>query len=288
MLFPGEAFDATSVLNIVQEEGGTSVYGVPTMFLALADHPDFASYDVSSLRTGIMAGAPCPIELMKRVVTDLHMPEVSIAYGMTETSPITFQTLPDDPLERRVSTVGRVMPRTEVRIVDESGETTRLGEKGELCARGYLVMRGYWNDDAKTRDAIDADGWMHTGDLATIDDEGYCQIVGRVKDMVIRGGENIYPREIEEFLFTHPKIANVQVFGVPDKVFGEQLCAWIILHEGESASEDEIKDYCKGKIAHFKVPYYVRFRTDLPMTVTGKPQKFVMRDAMVEELGFKS
>ena len=285
MVFPGEGFDATSALQAVAGERCTGFYGVPTMFVAMLDHADFKRFDVTSLRTGIMAGAPCPIEVMKRVVSDLHMPEVTIAYGMTETSPVSFQSHVDDPLEKRVSTVGRIHPHVEVKVIDETGQTVPVGVSGELCTRGYSVMKGYWDDADKTAEAIDADGWMHTGDLATIDGDGYCNIVGRVKDMVIRGGENVYPREVEEFLYRHPKVAQVQVFGVPDERFGEELAAWIVLHPHEEATEEEIRAFCRGQIAHYKVPRHVRFKDALPMTVTGKPQKFIMRDEMVAELG---
>lgn len=284
MVFPGEGFDPTATLRAVEAEKCTALYGVPTMFVAMLDHPDFKSFDLSSLRTGIMAGAPCPIEVMKRVIGSMHMSEVTIAYGMTETSPVSFQSAVDDPLERRVSTVGRVHPHVEVKIVDESGKTLPTGARGELCTRGYSVMSGYWDDAERTAEAIDADGWMHTGDLATIDDEGYCNIVGRVKDMVIRGGENIYPREVEEFLYRHPKVREVQVFGVPDARYGEELCAWIVPLAGQTVTEEEMRDYCRDQIAHYKVPRYFRFKSELPMTVTGKPQKFIMRDAMIEEL----
>jgi fatty-acyl-CoA synthase len=235
-----------------------------------------------------MAGAPCPIEVMKRVVSDLHMPQVTIAYGMTETSPVSFQSDVDDPLQKRVTTVGRIAPHVEVKIVDGSGQTVPVGQSGELCTRGYSVMSGYWDEPEKTAEAIDRDGWMHTGDLATIDRDGFCNIVGRVKDMVIRGGENVYPREIEEFLYRHPKVAEVQVFGVPDAKYGEELCAWIVLHPGQSATEEEVRAFCRGQIAHYKVPRHVRFRDALPMTVTGKPQKFAMREAMIAELGLKA
>jgi fatty-acyl-CoA synthase len=284
MVFPGEGFDAAATLRAVEAEKCTALYGVPTMFVAMLDHPDFKSFDLSSLRTGIMAGAPCPIEVMKRVIGNMHMSEVTIAYGMTETSPVSFQSAVDDPLERRVSTVGRVHPHVEVKIVDEKGETLPTGAPGELCTRGYSVMSGYWDDAERTAEAIDAEGWMHTGDLATIDDEGYCNIVGRVKDMVIRGGENVYPREVEEFLYRHPKVREVQVFGVPDAKYGEELCAWIVPLAGQTVTEEEMRDYCRDQIAHYKVPRYFRFKTELPMTVTGKPQKFIMRDAMIEEL----
>ncbi|MER8652826.1 AMP-binding protein [Mesorhizobium sp. M0586] len=285
MVFPGEGFDAGATLKAVAQERCTGLYGVPTMFVAMLDHADFASFDLSSLRTGIMAGSPCPIEVMKKVVTLMHMEEVTIAYGMTETSPVSFQSSVDDPLEKRVSTVGRIHPHVEVKAIDADGATVAVGAPGELCTRGYSVMKGYWDDAEKTREAIDADGWMHTGDLATIDAEGYCNIVGRVKDMVIRGGENVYPREVEEFLYRHPKVKEVQVFGIPDAKYGEELCAWIVLKPNQIATEQEIKNFCAGQIAHYKIPRYIRFRTELPMTVTGKPQKFLMREAMVEELG---
>lgn len=285
MVFPGEGFDAGATLKAVAQERCTGLYGVPTMFVAMLDHADFSTFDLSSLRTGIMAGSPCPIEVMKKVVSLMHMAEVTIAYGMTETSPVSFQSGVDDPLEKRVSTVGRIHPHVEVKAVGADGATVAVGEPGELCTRGYSVMKGYWDDAGKTREAIDVEGWMHTGDLATIDAEGYCNIVGRVKDMVIRGGENVYPREVEEFLYRHPKIKEVQVFGIPDDKYGEELCAWIVLKPGQITTEQEIKAFCAGQIAHYKVPRYIRFRTELPMTVTGKPQKFLMREAMVEELG---
>ncbi|MER9002987.1 AMP-binding protein [Mesorhizobium sp. M0862] len=285
MVFPGEGFDAGATLKAVAQERCTGLYGVPTMFVAMLDHADFTSFDLSSLRTGIMAGSPCPIEVMKKVVSLMHMKEVTIAYGMTETSPVSFQSSVDDPLEKRVSTVGRIHPHVEVKAIDAEGATVAVSAPGELCTRGYSVMKGYWDDAEKTREAIDADGWMHTGDLATIDAEGYCNIVGRVKDMVIRGGENVYPREVEEFLYRHPKVKEVQVFGIPDAKYGEELCAWIVLKPNQIATEQEIKNFCAGQIAHYKIPRYIRFRTELPMTVTGKPQKFLMREAMVEELG---
>ncbi len=285
MVFPGEGFDAGATLKAVAQERCTGLYGVPTMFVAMLDHADFASFDLTSLRTGIMAGSPCPIEVMKKVVSLMHMSQVTIAYGMTETSPVSFQSSVDDPLEKRVSTVGRIHPHVEVKAIGADGATVAVGEPGELCTRGYSVMKGYWEDAEKTREAIDADGWMHTGDLATIDAEGYCNIVGRVKDMVIRGGENVYPREVEEFLYRHPKVKEVQVFGIPDDKYGEELCAWIVLKPGQIATAEEIKAFCAGQIAHYKVPRHIRFRTELPMTVTGKPQKFLMREAMVEEMG---
>jgi fatty-acyl-CoA synthase len=284
MVFPGEGFDPLATLQALHEERCTHLHGVPTMFIAQLDHPRFAEFDLTNLRGGTMAGSPCPVEVMKRVNAAMNMREVTIAYGMTETSPVSFQSDADDPLERRVATVGRVMPHLEVKIVDAEGQTVPVGEKGELCTKGYSVMLGYWDDEARSAEAIQ-DGWMHTGDLATLDAEGYCNIVGRVKDMLIRGGENVYPREVEEFLFRHPKVAQVQVFGVPDVRYGEEVCAWIVLKPGEQSSEEEIKAFCKDQIAHYKVPRYVRFVNELPMTVTGKAQKFVMRKRMVEELG---
>ncbi|KAI3597881.1 Long-chain-fatty-acid--CoA ligase [Cupriavidus necator H850] len=284
MVFPGEAFDPLATMQAASEERCTALHGVPTMFIAQLDHPEFSRFDFSTLRTGIMAGAPCPIEVMKRVVADMHMSEVTIAYGMTETSPVSFQSATDDPLDKRVATVGRVQPHLECKVVDALGEVVPTGATGELCTRGYSVMQGYWEDDERTREAI-RDGWMHTGDLATIDDKGYCNIVGRVKDMLIRGGENIYPREIEEFLFRHPKVQAVQVFGVPDQKYGEEVCAWIVLKPGQSATEDEIRTFCRDQIAHYKIPRYIRFVSEMPMTVTGKVQKFVMRDTMIHDLG---
>ena len=285
MVIPNDGFDPTLTLATVSAETCTALYGVPTMFIAELELPDFSDYDLTSLRTGIMAGSSCPIEVMKQVVTEMNMTEVTIAYGMTETSPVSFQSSTDDPVERRVSTVGRIHPHVQVKIIDQQGRTVSIGEKGELCTRGYNVMSGYWEEEDKTRETIDAAGWMHTGDLATIDAEGYCNIVGRLKDMVIRGGENIYPREVEEFLYGYDKIQDVAVFGVPDDKYGEQLCAWIKLKEGQKADEAEIKTFCKDKIAYNKVPYYVCFVEEFPMTVTGKLQKFIMRDRMIEELG---
>ncbi|WP_345794095.1 AMP-binding protein [Thauera sp. JM12B12] len=285
MVYPAEAFEPLAVLEAVAQEHCTALYGVPTMFIAALDHPRFAEFDLASLRTGIMAGSPCPIEVMKRVIGKMNMAEVTIAYGMTETSPVSFQSGTDDPIDRRVSTVGRIQPHLEVKIVDTEGRIVPRGQAGELCTRGYSVMLGYWDDEAKTREAIDAGGWMHTGDLAVIDDEGYCNIVGRIKDMVIRGGENIYPREIEEFLYAHPKVLDVQVVGIPDQRFGEELCAWIIVREGERLTEDEVRAYCQGQIAHYKIPRYIRFVDSFPMTVTGKIQKFLIRQRMKEELG---
>ncbi|HEV2572860.1 MAG TPA: AMP-binding protein [Beijerinckiaceae bacterium] len=285
MIYPAEAFEPRAVLETVAQERCTALYGVPTMFIGVLDHPDFATFDVSSLRTGIMAGSPCPIEVMKRVIHELHMPQVTIAYGMPETSPVSFQSGVDDPLERRVSTVGRIQPHCEVKIVDADGKTVPRGVSGELCARGYLVMRGYWDDAEQTAKAIDGEGWMHSGDLAVIDDEGYCNIVGRIKDLVIRGGENIYPREIEEFLYRHPKIRDVQVIGVPDRKYGEELCAWIIVRDGVTLIDQDVRDFCQGQIAHYKIPRYLRFVEAFPMTVTGKVQKFIMREQMKKELG---
>ncbi|TXT28873.1 MAG: fatty-acyl-CoA synthase [Rhodocyclaceae bacterium] len=285
MVFPGEGFDPASVLETVQSERCTGLHGVPTMFIAVLDHPQFASFDLGSLRTGIMAGSPCPVEVMKKVIDQMHMAQVTIAYGMTETSPVSFQSSCDDPVDRRVSTVGRIQPHVECKVVDADGSTVARGEKGELLVRGYSVMQGYWGDAERTAEAIDAGGWMHTGDLGVIDAEGYCNIVGRAKDMVIRGGENIYPREVEEFLYSHPKIQDVQCIGVPDAKYGEELCACVILRPGVTATEDEIRAFCRGEIAHYKVPRYVRFMESLPMTVTGKIQKFILRRTIAEELG---
>jgi fatty-acyl-CoA synthase len=286
IVYPNDAFDPLTVLETVQAERCTGLHGVPTMFIAELAHPRFAEFDLSSLRTGIMAGSPCPIEVMRQVVSRMHMAEVTIAYGMTETSPVSCQSSTDSPLERRVSTVGQVQPHLEIKIVDPaSGAIVAPGETGEFCTKGYSVMAGYWGDPERTREAVDADGWMHTGDLATMDAEGWVNIVGRIKDMVIRGGENIYPREIEEFLYRHPAVSDVQVIGVPDAKYGEELCAWIVLKPGASADAEAIRDFCKGQIAHYKVPRYIRFVDAFPMTITGKIQKFVMRDMMKRELG---
>ena len=285
MVYPSEGFEPLAVLETVEAERCTALYGVPTMFIAELSHPDFGRFDLTSLRTGIMAGSPCPIEVMRRCVDEMHMSEVTIAYGMTETSPVSFQTSYDDPLERRVGTVGRVHPHVEVKIVDGEGHIVPPGTPGELCTRGYSVMLGYWNDAERTAEAIDRARWMHTGDLATLDEEGYCNIVGRLKDMVIRGGENVYPREVEEFLYRHKKIADVQVVGVPDTKYGEELCAWVKLRPGEQATAEEIRDFCRGQIAHYKIPRYIRFVDAFPMTVTGKVQKFMMRDQSIRELG---
>ncbi len=284
VVYPNDGFDPGLTLKAVHDERCTALYGVPTMFIAELERPDFAKYDLTSLRTGIMAGAACPIELMKKVVGDMHMGDFTIAYGMTETSPISFQTHPDDSLERRVSTVGRIHPHVEVKIVDEAGRVVAPGEKGELMTRGYSVMIGYWGDEDKTAEAIDPAGWMHTGDLATLDGDGYCRIVGRLKDMVIRGGENIYPREVEEFLFHHPAIEDVAVFGIPDKKYGEALCAWVKLKEAANLSKEELRTFCDGQIAHYKIPKHIRFVDAFPMTVTGKIQKFVMRDQIIADL----
>jgi fatty-acyl-CoA synthase len=286
MVFPGEGFEPLATLKALHAERCTALHGVPTMFIAQLDHPQFADFDLSSLKKGIMAGSPCPIEVMKRVNTQMHMSDVTIAYGMTETSPVSFQSSPDDPLEKRVSTVGRILPHLEVKVVDAQGQTVPVGTTGELCTRGYSVMLGYWGDAARSAEAV-RDGWMYTGDLATIDAQGYCNIVGRVKDMLIRGGENVYPREVEEFLFRHPAVAQVQVFGVPDPKFVEEVCAWVVLKPGMSATEQDIRDFCRGQIAHYKVPRYVRFVSELPMTVTGKAQKFMMRAQMISELGLQ-
>ncbi|WEN15528.1 AMP-binding protein [Rhodanobacter sp. AS-Z3] len=283
MVIPGEGFDPLTTLECVAEEKCTGLHGVPTMFIAELEHPRFAEFDLSSLRTGIMAGSPCPSEVMRRVVHEMHMDQVTIAYGMTETSPVSFQTVPDDPLERRVDSVGRIQPHLEVKLVDEAGCVVPRGVPGELCTRGYSVMLGYWEDPVRTDEVIDEAGWMHTGDLAVIDEDGYCSIVGRLKDMIIRGGENVYPREIEEFLYSHPKIQDVQVFGVPDPKLGEQVCAWIQLREGSEASVAEIQNYCRHHLAYYKVPHYVRFVEAFPMTVTGKVQKYLMREAMAAE-----
>ncbi|HET6598916.1 MAG TPA: AMP-binding protein [Burkholderiaceae bacterium] len=283
LVFPGESFDPVATLSAVARERCTALHGVPTMFVAMLGSPRFAEFDLKSLRTGIMAGAPCPVETMKRVIADMHMHEVTIAYGMTETSPVSFQSAVDDSLEHRVATVGRVQPHLEVKTVDAEGAPVPIDTAGELWTRGYSVMRGYWGDEARTREAI-VDGWMRTGDLATLDADGYCNIVGRLKDMVIRGGENIYPREIEEFLYRHPMVSEVQVFGVPDAKYGEELCAWIVPRAGTQPTEAEVRDFCRGQIAHYKIPRHVRFVDALPMTVTGKAQKFVMRDEMIKLL----
>jgi fatty-acyl-CoA synthase len=285
IVFPGEGFDPFATLQTVAEHRCTSLYGVPTMFIAELDHPDFGKFDLSSLRTGMMAGAPCPIEVMRRCIRDMHLSEITIGYGMTETSPVSTQTRIGDSLEKQVATVGRPHPQVEVKIIDTEGRIVPRGVAGEFCTRGYSVMLGYWEDPERNAEAIDRAGWMHTGDLATMDEDGYCAIVGRIKDLVIRGGENIYPREVEEYLYRHPAIVDVQVFGVPDQRFGEELCAWIKLRAGETLSEDDVKAFCRDQIAYYKIPRYVRFVEEFPMTVTGKMQKYLMRAAMTEELG---
>ena len=288
MVYPAPSFDPLATLQTVADERCTSLYGVPTMFIAQLEHPRFREFDLTSLRTGLMGGAPCPVEVMKRVISEMHAEGICIAYGMTETSPGSFMTRPTDEVQRRVSTVGTVMPRTEAKVIDpETGETAPVGTPGEVCSRGYLVMRGYWENPQATADAIDADGWMHTGDLGVMDADGYLNIVGRIKDMVIRGGENLYPVEIEELLFQHPAVASVQVVGVPDARMGEELMAWIVLREGANATEDEVREFCRQRVAHFKVPRYIKFTTEFPMTVTGKVQKFRMREIAIQELGLQ-
>jgi fatty-acyl-CoA synthase len=289
MIVPGESFDALAAMETVQAERCTALYGVPTMFIGELDHPRFSDFDFSSLRTGIMAGSPCPVEVMRKVQSQMHMPEVTICYGMTETAPVSTQSSTDDPLEKRVSTVGRIHPHVEIKVVDPTtGAILPRGESGELCTRGYSVMLGYWNNPEATNQAIDAARWMHTGDLATVDDEGYVNIVGRIKDMIIRGGENVYPREIEEFLYTHPDISDVQVIGVPSERYGEEVMAWVKLREGaEPLSDEALIAFCRGKIATFKIPRYWKFVDGFPMTVTGKIQKFKMRETAVEELGLE-
>ena len=284
MVFPGEGFDPNETISAMAAERCTALYGVPTMFNAILSLEDFFEHDLSSLRTGIMAGAPCPIETMNRVVKDMHMDEVTIAYGMTETSPVSFQCNVDDPIEKRVSTVGRVHPHAECQIVDENGKVVPIGQIGELCARGYLVMKGYWGDEEKTKQSIDQNGWMHSGDLAVFDEDGFCNIVGRVKDMIIRGGENIYPKEVEDYIYRYDKVQDVQVFGIPDEKYGEEVCAWVVAKSGSEVTEESVKEFCKGQIAHYKVPRHVRIRDSLPMTVSGKAQKFKMREAMISEL----
>ncbi|MBP6383067.1 MAG: AMP-binding protein [Pseudomonadales bacterium] len=283
-VFPAAAFDPLATLEAVTAERCTALHGVPTMFMAELDHPRFAEFDLSTLRTGIMAGAPCPVEVMNRVLTQMHMAEVLIAYGQTETSPVNHMTRADDPIEKRVATVGRPAAHCEIRIVDPEGHTLPVGEKGEICCRGYAVMHGYWGDAEKTRETIDAQGWLHSGDIGVMDPEGYVQVTGRIKDMIIRGGENIYPREVEEFLFTHPDIQDVQVFGIPDPRYGEQVCAWIRVRAGAVLDADAVKVFCKDRITHFKVPQLIRFVNEFPMTVTGKVQKFRMREQMIGEL----
>jgi len=289
IVIPAPGFDPVATLQAVAAERCTSLYGVPTMFIAMLDHPSFADHDLTSLRTGIMAGSPCPVEVMKRVIDEMHMTEVSIAYGMTETSPVSTQTRSDDTVERRVSTVGRVMPHVEIKVIDpDSGVTVPRGVPGELCTRGYSVMLGYWDQPDKTAEAIDTARWMHTGDIGVMDAEGYVNIVGRIKDMVIRGGENVYPREIEEFLYAHPAIADVQVIGVPDQRYGEELMAWVRLREGaEPIGAEDVRSFCVGKLAHYKIPRYVHIVDDFPMTVTGKVRKVEMRESAIELLGLQ-
>jgi len=288
MIYPGEAFDPLAVMKTVQAERCTSLYGVPTMFIAEIDHPDFATFDYRTLRTGVMAGSPCPVEVMKRVQKDMHMADVTICYGMTETSPVSTQSRTDDPLQKRVSTVGQVHPHVEVKVIDPTtGRVVPRGMPGELCTRGYSVMLGYWNDPHATRQAIDDGRWMHTGDLATMDDDGYVNIVGRIKDMVLRGGENVFPREVEEFLYTVPGISDVQVIGVPDEKYGEELMAWVKLRPGASVTGEEIRAYCRGKVATYKIPRYYKFVDSFPMTVSGKIQKFKMRETAIQELGLQ-
>ena len=288
VVFPSESFDPLAVLETVATERCTVLHGVPTMFIAELEHPRFRDFDLTSLRTGIMAGAPCPVEVMRRVVSEMHMGEITICYGMTETSPVSFQSSVDDPLDKRIATVGRVHPHVQVKIVDAEGRVAPRGVPGELCTRGYSVMQGYWADPERTEEVIDAAGWMHTGDLAVLDDDGYCNIVGRVKDMIIRGGENVYPREIEEFLYRHPKVLEVAVVGVADRKYGEEVCAVIRLHEGTTADAAEIQAFCRGQIAHHKIPRYVRFVDEFPMTVTGKIQKFLIRKEVESDLGTTS
>ncbi|MCH2341604.1 AMP-binding protein [Pseudomonas sp. NPDC047963] len=285
MIYPSAAFEPLAALQAAAEEKATGMYGVPTMFIAMLDHPERQSLDLSNLRTGIMAGSTCPIEVMKRVIDDMHLSEMQIAYGMTETSPVSTQTGPDDDLDRRVTSVGRTQPHLESKVVDEHNRIVPRGQIGELCTRGYSVMLGYWNNPEATAGAIDGARWMHTGDLAIMDDEGYIKIVGRNKDMIIRGGENVYPREVEEFLFTHPAVADVQVIGVPDKTYGEEIVAWVKLHPGHSTSADDLREFCKGRIAHFKTPRHIKFVEEFPMTISGKVQKFRMREVSVAELG---
>jgi fatty-acyl-CoA synthase len=285
MVYPAEGFDPLATLETIEAEACAGLYGVPTMFIAMLGHERFSQFDLSSLRTGIMAGSPCPIEVMKQVIDKMHMPQVTIAYGMTETSPVSFQSGADDSLEVRVATVGHIHPHLEVKIVDEAGRIVPRGATGELCTRGYSVMLGYWDDPARTAEAIDSGRWMHTGDLATLDADGCCNIVGRIKDMVIRGGENVYPREIEEYLYRHPAIQDVQVIGVPDAKYGEELCAWIVLKPDADLTVEAVRDFCQGQIAHYKIPRHVRFVEGFPTTVTGKVQKFAMREAMIAELG---
>ncbi len=289
MIYPSEGFEPLAVLQTVQEERCTVLYGVPTMFIAELAHPDFASFDLTSLRTGVMAGSPCPVEVMKQVISRMHMSDVEICYGMTETSPVSTQTSIDAPLDKRVGTVGRVGPHLELKIINpETGQIVPVGQPGELCTRGYSVMLSYWNNQQATTDAIDAARWMHTGDLATLDTEGYINIVGRIKDLIIRGGENVYPREIEEFLYTHPKVSDVQVIGVPDAKYGEAVMAWVILKPGMTATSEELQEFCKAQIAYYKIPRYFKFVDSFPMTITGKIQKYLMRETALQDLGLQN
>jgi fatty-acyl-CoA synthase len=288
MVLPSAGYEPGAALRAIHDEKCTAIHGVPTMFIAELDHPSFASFDLTSLRTGIIAGAPCPIELMKRLISEMHLADITIAYGMTETGPVSFQTSTSDTVERKVATVGTVLPHTEVKIVDEHGRLVRVGTPGELLTRGYCVMPGYWGDVQKTAETIDSAHWLHTGDIGVIDADGYCRIVGRLKDMLIRGGENIFPREIEEYLFQHPKVEQAEVIGVPDPKYGEEVCAWIKLREGETASAEEIREFCRDKIAHFKIPRYILFVDEYPMTITGKVQKYKMREQSIEKLGLGS
>jgi fatty-acyl-CoA synthase len=288
MVLSSAGFDAGAALRAVHDEHCTAIHGVPTMFIAELDHPEFSSFDLTSLRTGIIAGAPCPVELMKRLISEMYLEQITIAYGMTETGPVSFQTTPADTVERRVATVGRVLPHTEIKIVDEQGRVVPVNVPGELLTRGYCVMPGYWADPEKSAETIDDRNWLHSGDIAVLDDAGYCQIVGRLKDMLIRGGENIFPREIEEYLFQHPSIEQAEVIGVPDPKYGEEICAWIKLREGEEATEEDIRAFCRERIAHFKIPRYIRFVDEFPTTITGKVQKYKMRERMIEELGLET
>ena len=288
MVFPAPSYDPLTTLQAVQAERCTGLHGVPTMFVMILDHPEFKDFNVTTLRTGVMAGSPCPVKLMNEVISDLHMKNILIGYGQTEVSPINHMTLPNDTIEKRTQSVGRAIPFVEIKIIDENGNVCPIGTPGEVCTRGYSVMQGYWNDEEKTLDTIDDAGWLHSGDIGAMDPEGYVMITGRIKDMIIRGGENIYPREIEEFLYHHPKISEVQVFGVPSEKLGEEVCAWVQLREGETCTKEEILEYCKGQITHFKIPRYVEFVDEYPMTVTGKMQKFVMRDEMAKKLSEES
>jgi len=285
IVFPGAAFEPEATLQAISDESCTAFHGVPTMFIAMLDHPAFREYDLSTLRTGIMAGAPCPVELMRQVIDDMHMSEITIGYGMTETGPLSTQTMPDDPIELRVGTVGRALPHTEIKVVDEGGQIVALDEPGELCVRGYNVMLGYWGDPIRTEEVINQSHWIYTGDVATMDEAGYFRIVGRSKDMLIRGGENVYPREIEDFLYTNPKIDQVEVVGVPDPKFGEEIAACIRLSDGEQATQEEIRQFCRGQLSHFKIPRYVHFVDEFPMTVTGKVQKFLLREQLSKDAG---